>query len=160
MLLKKNFFFFWPNNVACRVLVLQPRIKPVPPASGAWNLNHWGSAGNCSFNKPASTHRASLLAQIVKSLPAIQETWVQFLIWEDPLEKGMATHSSILAWEIPWTEEPRWLQSMGSQRVTSTHSPSPHHPSSSRCQQVRSLNERSVPWMACPAIYLRLEQTH
>ena len=47
----------------------------------------------------------------------MQETWVQFLGWEDTLEKEMATHSSILAWKIPWTEEPGGLQSMGSQRV-------------------------------------------
>ena len=47
----------------------------------------------------------------------MQETWVQFLGWEDPLEKEMAIHSSILAWKIPWTEEPGGLQSMGSQRV-------------------------------------------
>ena len=47
----------------------------------------------------------SLRAQLVKNLPAIQEAWVRSLGWEDPLEKGMATHSSILAWEIPWTEE-------------------------------------------------------
>ena len=46
---------------------------------------------------------ASLVAQLVKNLPAMQETWVQFLGWEDPLEKGKATHSSILAWRIPWT---------------------------------------------------------
>ena len=57
------------------------------------------------------------MAQMVKNLPAIQETWVRSLIWEDPLEKGMATHSSILAWRIPWTEEPGRLQSMGLQRV-------------------------------------------
>ena len=61
--------------------------------------------------------KASLVAQMVKNLPAMQETWVQFLGWEDPLAKGMATHSSTLAWEIPWTEEPGWLQSMGPQRV-------------------------------------------
>ena len=53
----------------------------------------------------------------VKNLPAAQETWVQSLGQEDPLEKGMATHSSILAWRIPWPEEPDRLQSMGSQRV-------------------------------------------
>ena len=53
------------------------------------------------------------MAQLVKNLPAVQETWVQFLGWEDPLEKKMATHSSILAWKIPWTEEPGRLQSMG-----------------------------------------------
>ena len=54
-----------------------------------------------------------LVVQSVNHLPAIQETWVQFLGWEDPLEKEMATHSSILAWRIPWTEEPGGLQSMG-----------------------------------------------
>ena len=54
---------------------------------------------------------------MVKNLPAMQETWVQSLSWEDPLEEGMATHSRILAWRIPWTEEPGRLQSIGSQRV-------------------------------------------
>ena len=54
---------------------------------------------------------------MVKNLPAMQETGVQSLGQEEPLEKGMATHSSILAWEIPWTEEPGGLQSIGSQRV-------------------------------------------
>jgi len=56
------------------------------------------------------------VAQIVKNLPAMLETQVQSLGQEDPLEKGMATHSSILTWEIPWMEEPGRLQSMGSQR--------------------------------------------
>ena len=60
---------------------------------------------------------ASLVAQRVKHLPAMQETWVPSLGQEDPLEKEMATHSSILAWRIPWTEEPGRLQSRGSQRV-------------------------------------------
>ena len=60
---------------------------------------------------------ASLVAQTVKNPPAMKETWDQSLGWEDPLEKGMETHSSILAWRIPWTEEPGWLQSMGSQGV-------------------------------------------
>ena len=55
---------------------------------------------------------------MVKNLPAMQETQIQSLGWEDPLEKGMATHSSILAWSIPWTEEAGGLQSMGSQRVS------------------------------------------
>ena len=58
----------------------------------------------------------SLVAQMVKNLPALQETQVQSLGWEDPLEKGMATHSSTLAWKIPWTKEPDGLQSMGSLR--------------------------------------------
>ena len=60
---------------------------------------------------------ASLVAQMVKNLPSMQEAKVQSLGWEDPLEKGMATHSSILAWEIPWTEEPGGVQSMGSERI-------------------------------------------
>ena len=60
---------------------------------------------------------ASQVAQMVKRLPAIWETSVRSLGWEDPLEKGMATHSRILAWKIPWTEEPDRLQSMGSQTV-------------------------------------------
>ena len=53
---------------------------------------------------------------MVENLPAMQETQVQSLEWEDPLEKVMATHSSVLAWRIPWTEEPGGLQSMGSQK--------------------------------------------
>ena len=57
------------------------------------------------------------MAQTVKYLPAMQETRVQYLGWEDPLEEGIATHSSTLAWKIPWMEEPGRLQSMGSQRV-------------------------------------------
>ena len=59
----------------------------------------------------------SLVAQTVKNLPVMEETGVQSLGWEDPLEKGMATHSGILAWRIPWTEEPGGPQSVGSQRV-------------------------------------------
>ena len=59
----------------------------------------------------------SLVAQMVKRLHAMWETWVQSLGWEDPLEKKMATHSSILAWKIPQTEKPGRLQFMGSQRV-------------------------------------------
>ena len=59
-----------------------------------------------------------LVAQMVKNLAAIQETQVLSLGWEDPLEKGMTTHSRILAWRSPWTEEPGRLQSMGSQRDT------------------------------------------
>ena len=60
---------------------------------------------------------ACLVVQLVKNLLAVQETWVWSLGWEDPQKKEMATHSSILAWRIPWTEEPGGLQSMGSQRV-------------------------------------------
>jgi len=59
----------------------------------------------------------SLVAQMIKNLPVIQETQVWSLGWEDPLERGMATHTSILAWRIPWTKKPGRLQSMGSQRA-------------------------------------------
>ena len=58
----------------------------------------------------------SLVFQMVKNLPTMWETWVQSLNWEDPLEKEVATHSSILAWRIPWAEKPGGVQSMGSQR--------------------------------------------
>ena len=64
-----------------------------------------------------TVHRASLVVQMVKHLSATQETWVRSLGWEDPLEKEMAAHSSILAWKIPWVAEPGRLLSMGSQRV-------------------------------------------
>ena len=63
------------------------------------------------------TQLSSLVAQMVKHLPTVRETQVQSLGWEDLLEKEMATHSSILAWKIPWMEEPGRLQSMGLQRV-------------------------------------------
>ena len=69
------------------------------------NAGNWGGVGS------------SLVAQRVKNLPAIQETQSRSLNQEDPLEREMATHSRILAWRIPWTEEPGGLQSMGSQRV-------------------------------------------
>ena len=64
-----------------------------------------------------SRFESSLVAQMVKRLPEMWETWVQSLGWEDLLEKETATHSSTLAWRILWTEEPGRLQSMGSQRV-------------------------------------------
>ena len=60
---------------------------------------------------------ASLVVQLRKKPPAMQETTVQSLGWEDPLEKGTDTHSSVVVWRIPWTEEPGRLQSMGSQRI-------------------------------------------
>ena len=60
------------------------------------------------------SYGAPLVAQVVKNLPAVQRTWARSLVWKDPLEKGMATHSSFLAWDITWTEEPGGLQSVGS----------------------------------------------
>ena len=65
---------------------------------------------------------ASLVAQTVKHLPAMQETWVQPLGWKDPLEKEMPAHASIVAWKIPWTEEPGRLRSTGWQRVRHNNS--------------------------------------
>ena len=72
------------------------------------------------FWNPLLMGWASLIAQLVKNLPGMQETWVRFMGWEDPLEKEMAIHFSILAWKIPWTEEPGGLQSMGSQESDTT----------------------------------------
>ena len=70
-----------------------------------------------AFVNSTTMNTASRMAQMVKRPPAMRETRVQFLGWEDPLEKEMAIHCSTLAWRIPWTEEPDRLQSMGSQRV-------------------------------------------
>ena len=94
-----------------------PGIDPVSLTS---NLN--ANAGSLSLAPPEKSRitaysKASLVAQMVKHLPATWETQVQFLGREDPLEKEMAIHSSTLAWKIPWTKEPDRLQSMGSRRV-------------------------------------------
>ena len=70
-----------------------------------------------SLSASMEDRAASLVAQTVKNLRAMWETWVRSLGWEDPLEEGMATHSSIVAWRIPWMEEPVGLQSVGLQRV-------------------------------------------
>ena len=71
----------------------------------------------CDLTNKSKGSWASLVAQLVKNLPAMQETWVRSLGWEDPLQKEMATHSSILAWRIPLTEESGRLQSMGLQEL-------------------------------------------
>ena len=72
---------------------------------------------NSYMSKVSDTSRASLEPQMVKESPAMWEAWVPSLGWEDPLEEGTATLSSVLAWEIPWTEEPGGLQARGFQRV-------------------------------------------
>ena len=72
------------------------------------------------FGAEYHVKEASLLAQLVKNLPTMQETWVRFLGWEDPLEKEMATHSNILAWRIPWTVACQALLSMESQESDTT----------------------------------------
>ena len=78
-----------------------------------WSIPRSGRPAGDGIGYPLQDSWASLVAQLVKNPPAMWETWVQSLGWEDPLEKGKATHSSILVWRIPWT-----VQSMGSQRVT------------------------------------------
>ena len=99
ILITRYLYIFWKMQINKKrkqeqFLILPPRINPT-------TFLFW----------------VSLVAQMVKNPPAMQETWVQFLGWEDLLEKGMATHSSILAWRIPLTEEPGRLQSVGLQRV-------------------------------------------
>ena len=76
-----------------------------------------GRSSGEGIGYPLEYSWASLVAQLVKNPPAMRETWVRSLCQKDPLEEGVATHSSILAWRIPWTEESGGLQSMGSKRV-------------------------------------------
>ena len=100
------------DSVLHDLITLSPDLLFLVPYYSFWFCQH--------------SARASLVAQMVKNLPAMWETWVQSLGWEDPLGKEMATHSSILAWRIPWTEENGGLQSMALQKVrhnwaTNTH---------------------------------------
>ena len=95
----------WLNtgpNLTVRDQKLCPQLPGKPDTCKGWAAAEMGS---------------SLVAQRLKRLPAMQETWVRSLGWEDPLEKEMAPHSSTLAWKIPWMKEPGGLQSKGSQRV-------------------------------------------
>ena len=87
-----------------------------PPSQFCQPWQPIGAADN-KLEAPDAGTRAFLVAQLVRNLPAIWETWVRSLDSEDPLEEGTATYSSIPAWRIPWTEEPGGLQFMGSQRV-------------------------------------------
>ena len=116
-------------------LVRHPPRRPRPQhqLSGLcsrWFVPYWGVPFLISFLCSPDTHLSSLgfiffqsftwaspVAQMVKNLPAIWETWVWSLDWKDPLEEGIETHSSILAWRISWTEEPGGLQSKGLHRV-------------------------------------------
>ena len=93
---------------------------------------------------------ASLVAQMVKNLPALQETWVQSSGWKDPLMKRMASYSSTLAWEIPWIQEPGGLQSMGPQRIghdsaTSTHTHTHTHTHIQRSRGEPELESKTNP---------------
>ena len=93
---------------------------------------------------------------MVKNLPAMQETRVQLLGWEDPLEKGMVTYSSILAQRIPWTQEPDGLQSMGSQRVGHDRAAKHTHAGffllSHSVPRCLSIDKRTVPFSAMPFV--------
>ena len=101
----------YTQTSSCKLSKMQMYIRSQQGArTCAINIRH---ERNCSSPSVSS----SLVAQSVKNLPAMRETWVRLLDWEDTLEKGTATHSSILAWRIPWTEELGRLQSLGSQRV-------------------------------------------
>ena len=107
--LKKFLFYF----CLCCIFIYARRFSLVAGSRGCSSVcGAWAShCGGCSC-------WASLVAQTVRCLLAVQETWVRSLGWEEPLEKEMATHSSTLAWKITWMEEPGRLQSMGSQRVS------------------------------------------
>ena len=96
------------------------------------------------FDK-AFTMRVSLMAQTVKNLPAMQETQVQSLGGEDPLEKGMATHPSIPSWRIPWTEEPGGLESMGSQTDSDWDGGWRKQGARSRSESRRSIMHTNIP---------------
>ena len=85
------------------------------------------SIRGCGISHYPTWLRASLAAQSINNLPAMQETQVQLLSWEDALEKGTATHSTVLAWRIPWKEEPKGLQSMGHKESDTTVWLSLHH---------------------------------
>ena len=102
--------WFNPKHIITTISISGLVVEFLPAMQEAWV---WSPA-----NARTLMFRASLMAETVKNLPAIQEIQVQSLGWEDLLEKGMATHSSILAWRIPWTEEPGRLQSMESQSQT------------------------------------------
>ena len=96
-------------------------VKNPPANAGDVREEGWipglGRSPEGGNGNPLQYSWASLVAQTVKNPPAMQETWARPLGWEDPLEEGMANHSSILAWRIPWTQEPGRLQSMGLKRV-------------------------------------------
>ena len=115
------------------------------PLSISSLFKHCSKYGMTLNNLQVPQRWASLVAQLVKNLPAVRETWVQSLGWEDPLEKGTATHSSILAWRVPWTEE-----SMGSQRVR-------HAWATLTSSAIRSCMMWSQPGFLAPCLVLNLE---
>ena len=105
----------WVSCISGRFFPSRATRKPTPLIN--YNTNSDEDKNDTKIITYYKQHRASLVVQMVKNLPATRDTWAQSLDWEDPLEKEMATHSSIPAWRIPLTEEPGRLQSMESQRV-------------------------------------------
>ena len=113
----KCFLYLW---VVCYLTLLKSMVHVlhIPPSCLAFSRHtQWPHTYMCGLLFIYTHTWASLVAQMVKNPAAMRETWVQSLGWEDPLEKGTTTHSSILAWRIPWTEEPGGLQFMWLQRV-------------------------------------------
>ena len=110
-----------PSFYGCATVCLSIHpLKDTCVVSSVWQLWTQLCTGSCvriNFHFSRINNGASLVVQQVKNPPAMRETWVRFLSWKDPLEEGMATHSSILSWRISWTEEPGGLQSMGLKRV-------------------------------------------
>ena len=104
------------ENVGLKLKIQKTKIMASGPIT-SWQLDGETMKTVTDYILGGSIITASLVAQMVKRLPTVWETWVRSLGQEDPLEKEMATHSSALAWKIPWTEERSRLQSMGSQRV-------------------------------------------
>ena len=105
------------NETITLILLLLFHLYPATAVFSFFFSPYWETDILASVNLGAFLEGASLVTQTVKNLPIIQETWDQSLGWEDLLEKGMATDSSILAWRISWTQQSGGLQSMGSQRV-------------------------------------------
>ena len=109
----------WTNAVITLITHTRTKIKHLEYQAALTHVQKWGAVALPLLRLlQALVLQASLVAQTVKNLPAVQETWVQSLGGEDPLEKGMATHSSIRAWRIPWTEESGGLQFIESQSDT------------------------------------------
>ena len=103
------------------LLFLAQWVKNPPAiAEDPGSISGSGRSAGEGMGYPLQYSWASLVAQVIKNPPATWETWVRSLGQEDPLEKGMATQSNLLAWRTPWTEEPGRLQSLGSQRVKHT----------------------------------------
>ena len=114
----------WKKNMLtfrCTYYVLSTLIYPFIPLTNTYWLSqiHYvpDLVLSTGYTMVSVTVKASLVAQMVRNLPAMQEVWVHSLGWEEPLEKGMAIRSDILAWRIPWTEETGGLQSIGLLRV-------------------------------------------